>query len=223
VLDRGKPGSIIVDRTGRRFANEAVSHHEFVRAMYRANGASPSVPAWMICDRRFIARYGLGLIRPRTASLRRYIESGYLVEAAHARELALGIGARAEALGATIERFNGFARNGRDEGFGRGETIYERSSGDPKHRPNPCLGPIGDGPLYAVELHPTPLGTSRGLAADEHARVLDPAGRPIEGRYVCGNDMQSVFGGEYPGAGAQLGQAMTFAWIAAGHVAGRPR
>jgi 3-oxosteroid 1-dehydrogenase len=223
VLDRGKPGSIIVDRTGRRFANEAVSYHEFGRAMYRANEMSPSIPAWMICDRRFVARYGLGLIRPRTASLRRYIESGYLIEAGHADELAVRIGAQAQTLCATIERFNGFARNGCDEDFGRGETIYERSSGDPEHGPNPCLGPIGDGPLYAVELHPTPLGTSRGLAADQHARVLDAAGRPIDGLYVCGNDMQSAFGGEYPGAGAQLGQAMTFAWIAAGHAAGRPR
>jgi hypothetical protein len=47
--------------------------------------------------------------------------------------------------------------------------------------------------------------------------VLTESGQPIPGLYVCGNDMQSAFGGEYPGAGAQIGQAMTFAWIAARH------
>lgn len=223
ILDRAKPGSIIVDRSGQRFANEAVSYHEFVRAMYRANQTSHSVPAWMICDRAFIRRYGLGLIRPRTLSLRRHIDSGYLIEAANADGLAEKIGAPAGALRATIERVNRFAESGVDEDFQRGSSLYDRAGGDPDHRPNPCLGRIGDGPLYAVELHPTPLGTSRGLAADEHARVLDADGRRIDGLYVCGNDMQGVFGGEYPGAGAQLGQGMTFAWLAASHAAGRPR
>ena len=223
ILDRAKPGSIIVDRTGRRFANEAVSYHEFVRAMYRANQTSHSVPAWMICDRDFIHRYGLGLIRPRTPRLRRYIDDGYLIEATDAEALADRIGAPPAALRSTIERVNRFAECGVDEDFHRGESIYDRNGGDPDHAPNPCLGRIGVGPLYAVQLHPTPLGTSRGLAADEHARVLDGENRPIDGLYVCGNDMQGVFGGEYPGAGAQLGQGMTFAWLAAKHAAGQPQ
>ncbi len=119
-----------------------------------------------------------------------------------------------------MRRFNGFARQGRDDDFHRGETIYDWGNGDADHRPNPCLGPIENGPFYAVKLYPTPLGTSRGLRADIHARVLDQQSRPIEGLYVCGNDMQSPFGGEYPGAGAQLGPAMTFGWIAGQHAAG---
>jgi hypothetical protein len=49
---------------------------------------------------------------------------------------------------------------------------------------------------------------------------LNEAGVPLPGLYVCGNDMQSAFGGEYPGAGAQIGQAMTFAWLAARHASG---
>ncbi len=81
------------------------------------------------------------------------------------------------------------------------------------------LGPIGRAPFYAVAVLPTPLGTSRGLSADVHARVLKADGAAIPGLYVCGNDMQSAFGGEYPGAGGQLGQAMTFGWIAARHAA----
>lgn len=219
LLDRAKPGSLVVDRTGKRFVNEAVSYHEFVRAMYRANRAGASVPCWMICDRTFIRRYGFGLIRPRTPSLRRYIENGYLTKAPDIRALARALDMPEEALSETVARFNGFAQSGQDKDFHRGETLYERANGDADQGPNPCLGTVGHGPLYAVRLEPTPLGTSRGLLADPNARVLNASGKAIPGLYVCGNDMQSAFGGEYPGAGAQLGQAMCFAWLAARHAA----
>jgi 3-oxosteroid 1-dehydrogenase len=219
VLDRAKPGTIAVDSSGRRFVNEGVSYHEFVRGMYRANQETTAIPAWMICGRDFIRKYGLGIIRPRTPSVRKYVESGYLTEAATIPTLAEKIGVPADRLVETVERFNGFAAAGKDEDFHRGETIYDRGNGDAGHGPNPSLGPLDKGPFYAVALYPTPLGTSRGLRADVEARVLTADGTPIPGLYVCGNDMQSAFGGEYPGAGGQLGQAMTFGWIAARHAA----
>jgi succinate dehydrogenase/fumarate reductase flavoprotein subunit len=219
VLDRAKPGLIAVNSAGRRFVNEAVSYHEFVRAMYRAHRETACIPAWLICDRAFIRRYGLGLIRPRTPSLRKYVVNGYLREGATIAELATNLRMPADTLEATVGRFNGFAEGGIDEDFGKGGTIYDRSNGDADVKPNPCIGPIARPPFYAVPVYPTPLGTSRGLRADAQARVCDASGHPIEGLYVCGNDMQSAFGGEYPGAGAQLGQAMTFGWIAARHAA----
>lgn len=219
VLDRAKPGTIAVDSTGRRFVNEGVSYHEFVRGMYRANQERTAIPAWMICGRDFIRKYGLGLIRPRTPSLKKYVESGYLTEAETLHDLAKKLGMPPEALTATVDRFNEFALQGVDHDFHRGETIYDRGNGDSSHGPNPSLGPVEGGPFYAVALYPTPLGTSRGLRADTEARVLRADDKPIPGLYVCGNDMQSAFGGEYPGAGGQLGQAMTFGWVAARHAA----
>jgi succinate dehydrogenase/fumarate reductase flavoprotein subunit len=220
VLDRAKPGLIAVNAAGERFVSEAVSYHEFVRAMYRAHAKSPAIPTWLVCDHAFIRRYGLGLVRPRSVSLRKHTAKGYLRTAATVGQLAQDLGLPPLALGATVDRFNGFARRGIDEDFGKGSNIYERNNGDAAVGPNPCIGPIDRPPFYAVAVWPTPLGTSRGLRADVHARVLTEANQPMPGLYVCGNDMQSVFGGEYPGAGAQLGQAMTFAWIAARH-AGR--
>jgi 3-oxosteroid 1-dehydrogenase len=220
VLDRAKPGLIAVNGAGRRFVNEAVSYHEFVRAMYRAHRDTPAIPAWLICDHAFIRRYGLGLIRPRTLSLRRYVAGGYLREAPTVRALAAATGLPAGALEQTVERFNSFARTGFDADFGKGGNLYDRNNGDPDVRPNPCIGPIAKPPFYAVPVLPTPLGTSLGLRTDTRARACNAAGQPVPGLYVCGNDMQSVFGGEYPGAGAQLGQAMTFGWIAARSAAG---
>jgi succinate dehydrogenase/fumarate reductase flavoprotein subunit len=160
-------------------------------------------------------RYGLGVIRPRTPLLRPYIARGYLHAADSVEGLARAIGVDPAGLKETVRAHNEFARTGVDPEFGKGENAYDRHTGDAAHRPNPCLGPILRPPFCAVAVWPTPLGTSLGLRTDARARVLDEAGAPIPGLYACGNDMQSVLGGEYPGAGAQIGLAMTFGYVAA--------
>jgi succinate dehydrogenase/fumarate reductase flavoprotein subunit len=218
VLDRAKPGLVAVGSSGKRFTNEAASYHEFTRAMYRANGQAATIPAWLVCDRRFIWKYGLGMIRPMTPRLDGYVRSGYLFEASSLEALARGIGVDASGLAETVRRHAEFARTGFDADFGKGGNAYDRGNGDPSHKPNPCLGPIERAPFYALRVEPTPLGTSLGLRTNEHAQVCDAAGRPIAGLYAVGNDMHSALGGEYPGAGAQLGPGMTFAYLAVLHL-----
>jgi succinate dehydrogenase/fumarate reductase flavoprotein subunit len=219
VLDRAKPGLVAVNAAGRRFVNEGVSYHEFTRAMYRAHARTPAIPAWLVCDRRFLWKYGLGMVRPLTLRLRPHLANGYLRRADTIEALARAIGVAADGLAATVSAHNEFARTGVDLEFGKGGDPYDRGNGDPAHRPNPCLGPIGTPPYFAVAVLPTPLGTSLGLLTDADANVLDAAGRPIPGLYACGNDMHSPLGGEYPGPGAQLGPAMTFGYLAALHAA----
>jgi 3-oxosteroid 1-dehydrogenase len=213
VLDRAKPGLVAIGRSGRRFADEAASYHEFTRAMLRTGNA----PAWLVCDSRFLWKYGLGMILPLTVRLGRYLASGYLRAADTVEALARAIDVDAAGLAETVRRHNEFARTGTDADFGKGGNPYDRANGDPARRPNPCLGPIARPPFYTLRVEPTPLGTSLGLRTDASARVLDAAGRPVAGLYAVGNDMHSVMGGEYPGAGAQLGVGMTFAYLAALH------
>lgn len=223
VLDRPKPGLIAVNASGQRFVNEAVSYHEFTRAMYKDNKDPASIQAILLCDRRFLWRYGLGMIRPHTLSLRPYMDNGYLTAADTLEALAEKLALDPAALRRTVDRHNGFARSGVDEDFNKGGTLYERANGDPRHRPNPCLGEIKTAPYFAVTVYPSPLGTSIGLSINAQAQALDPNGAPIPGLYACGNDADSVFGGEYPGAGAQIGPAMTFGYLAARHAAGECR
>jgi hypothetical protein len=64
IWDRAKPGLIAVDATGRRFVNEGVSYHEFVRAMLRAHETTPTIPATLIADCAFVDVWGLGLALP---------------------------------------------------------------------------------------------------------------------------------------------------------------
>ena len=90
-------------------------------------------------------------------------------------------------------------------------------SGDASVSPNPTLAPIEQGPFYAIPIYPCDLGTNGGLSTDANARVLDTEGRPIDGLYAIGNASAAAMGRTYPGAGATLGPAMTFGWLAARH------
>jgi succinate dehydrogenase/fumarate reductase flavoprotein subunit len=217
VLDRAKPGLIAVNSAGRRFSDEASTYHKFVRAMYRSNRNVPSIPAWLICDRRFVWKYGIGMILPLTPFLKPFVNRGYLHVADSVEELARKIGVDADGLVETVASHNEFARTGVDLDFGKGSNAYDRAYGDPEHVPNPCLGPINRPPYCAVAVLPTPLGTSLGLLTNAHAQVLESSGQPVKGLYACGNDMQNIFGGEYPGPGAQIGVGMAFGYIAAKH------
>ena len=217
IWDRSKPGIVAVGSDGRRFVDESVSYHRFVRAMY----ASGTVPAWLIIDSRSLRRYGLGMIRPRLpkAYLRRYLRNGYLHAAPTVRELAARIGVDAAGLERTVTENNRAAAIGVDPEFGKGTSPFGRQYGDPGHRPNPCLGPIEAAPFYAIAVLPTPLGTALGLRTNGDAQVLDAGGDPIPGLYACGNDAASMSAAEYPGAGCQVGGGLTFGWVAARHAA----
>ena len=110
----------------------------------------------------------------------------------------------------------------RDPEFGRGSTVYQNHNGDAAAGgANPNLGPIATAPFYALRLYPSDIGTSAGLVTDEFSRVLDTHSRPIVGLYACGNDMQSVMGGTYPGPGITLGPALAFAYLAASDATAR--
>lgn len=223
VLDRAKPGLVAVGSDGRRFTNEGASYHEFTRGMYAAHGKRAStIPAWLVCDSRFLWKYGLGMIRPMSLRLSGYRARGYLHSADTIAALARRIGVDPAGLAETVQRHAEFARSGVDADFGKGGNPYDLGNGDPEHGPNPCLGPIERAPFHAVRVEPTPLGTSLGLQTDAHARVLDAQGAPVAGLYAVGNDMHSPMGGEYPGAGAQLGPGMTFGYIAARHALQSP-
>ncbi len=217
IWDRAKPGIIAVGTSGRRFTDESVSYHRFVRAMYAEQDTHGTVPAWLIIDSASLHEYGLGMIRPHTPSpaLRKYVRNGYIHRAETIAQLADAIGVDPSGLAMTVQQNNRAADDGVDEEFHKGTTTFGHQYGDPRHTPNVNLGPISQAPFYALAVVPTPLGTALGLRINERANVLDVDGRPIEGLYACGNDADSVMASEYPGAGGQVGAGMTFGYVAA--------
>lgn len=218
VTDRAKPGLIAVNKEGRRFVNEAVSYHEFVRAQLR--DSARNIPAWLVCDKDFLWKYGLGRVRPFALSIKRDLETGYLKRGETMEELAAVLGLPVRSFVDTVHRFNLNAVRGLDREFGRGSNIYQRHLGDVDQRPNPCVAPIRNGPFYAVAVYPADLGMAAGIVTDEHARVVRNDGQPIKGLYACGNDMHSVMNGAYPGPGITLGPALVFGYIAGSHACG---
>ena len=213
--DIGKPYCIVVDRKGKRFANESCSYMEFGQRMY----AVGAVPAWSILDSRHRSSYPWGTALPGMTPSK-WLASGYMRKFASLEELAHGCGIDPGSLKETVVRFNDFARKGTDEEYGRGTSAYHRYYGDPTVAPNPNLGPIERPPFYAVALYPADVGTSGGILTDEFARVMRTDGSIIEGLYATGNSTASVMGRRYVGAGASIGPSMTFGYIAACHAAG---
>lgn len=220
-LDRGKPGAIIVDTSGRRFVNESDSYHHVVLGMFRAGAVAPTGRAFLLCDRDFIDRYGLGLVKPAPFPHGPHLRSGYLHRADTLRRLAEGLGIDPEALQDEVARHNRYAAEGHDPDHGKGGSVFNRYNGDDRGQPNPCLLPLARAPFYAIELFPCTLGTAAGLRTNADAQVLDTHGTPIDGLYACGNDMGSVVRGAYPGPGITIGPAIVFAYRAMGHAAGQ--
>jgi 3-oxosteroid 1-dehydrogenase len=226
LAERTLPGCIMVNDRGRRFMNEALPYVEAVHKMYggeygRGDGPAENIPTWMIMDQRYRNRYVFAGVPPRRPLPGRWYKSGVIVRADTIVELAVKIGVPADALVDTIERFNGFARTGDDEDFGRGLSGYDRYYGDPTIKPNPCLSPIDRAPFYAVTTVPGDLGTKGGLVTDVHGRVLRTDGSVIEGLYAAGNVSAPVMGHTYAGPGATIGPAITFGYLAALHIAER--
>jgi succinate dehydrogenase/fumarate reductase flavoprotein subunit len=222
-IDRAKPGVIAVTRAGRRFANEGNSYHDFVQDMMRAAKPGEEISVFLICDHRALRRYGLGCVPPFPLPIGRHVRSGYLKRGATLSALAAQTGIEAAALETTIAEFNKAASEGRDPAFGKGSRAYNRYMGDALHGPNPCIAPIAHPPFYAIKLVVGDLGTYAGIKTDAHARALDADGRIIPGLYAAGNDMASIMGGNYPGAGITLGPALTFGYIAGRHMAEETR
>lgn len=222
VMDRAKPGMLLVNQAGERFLNESLSYHRFALEMQAAHASSPAIPAYLVCDAVALRKYGLGLVRPGGRGLTPFLADGYLIQGGSLDELAGNLGIDAAGLKVSVTRMNAHAKAGTDPDFGRGQTAYERNIGDPAWRgTNPCLGPLETAPFYAIRLFPGDIGAATGLATDERARVLGSARTPIAGLYAVGNDMQSVMGGAYPGPGIALGPAFVFARLAARDAAER--
>ncbi|SNY73122.1 FAD-binding protein [Paractinoplanes atraurantiacus] len=223
LSERSMPFSIVVDSAGSRYTNESASYIDFGHAMLERDKTVPAIPSWLILDVRHRRRYLFNAFLTGTKELR---AAGIVRSASTIEALAADLDMEPAKLRATVERFNGFARAGVDEDFGRGRTEYDNYYGDPRVKPNPNLGPLEKGPFTAVQLVPGDLGTKGGLLTDADARVIDTAGDVIEGLYAAGNTTASVMGRTYPGPGATIAPAVVFGYrggrAAAARAAGTP-
>jgi 3-oxosteroid 1-dehydrogenase len=213
------PHSMIVDQTGVRYMREAQSYMQFCQEMLARNKIAPAIPSWLVMDRRFLSKYMVANTFPGRTKPREWFDSGFLVKGETLEVLAGACGMDPVKLRASAERFNDFARAGRDDDFHRGDRAYDRFLGDPAHKPSPTLGTIEQAPFYAYRVYPGDVGTYGGVVTDVNARVLREDGSVIPGLYATGISTASVMGRVYPGAGSSVGPSFTWGYVAARHAA----
>ena len=217
--DMAKPHVIVVDQNGERFLNESSNYTESTRAQLDRAKQHPAIPSWMVFDSQYIDTYMLAGTMAGAKKPQAWYDEGYLRQADSIEGLAAAIEIDPTKLRATVDRFNGFVRNGRDEDFHRGESAFDKFSGDTLDKKSPSLGTIEKGPFYAIPVYPGDVGTFGGMLTDEYARVLREDGSPIPGLYATGTSAASVMGKASPAAGVNVGQSFTWGYVAAKHAA----
>ncbi len=204
-------GGIFVGQDGKRFVNESAPYDRLGRDIItKLDDGSLTLPYWMIYDDKEgevppVKATNVSMVEPE-----KYVAAGLWHTADTLPELAEKIGVPADALVATVQRFNSFVETGVDPDFGRGDEAYDRafSAGEPP------LVSIDQGPFHAAAFGISDLGTKGGLRTDSAARVLGRDGEPIPGLYAAGNTMAAVSGTVYPGGGNPIGASMLFSHLA---------
>jgi 3-oxosteroid 1-dehydrogenase len=219
---RTLPHSIMVNKRGRRFTNEAANYNAFGGAFHVEDVSRfeyANLPCWLVFDQNYADKYGFRVASGVEAKgVPAWVPRGDTPAA-----LAELVGADPVGLTDAIDRWNAQCGDAHDPDFGRGDSAFDRWWGDPylKGTPEATLGPLDAGPFYAVEIHSGCLGTKGGPRVNRHAQVLDVDGDPIAGLYAAGNAMGSPFGMTYGGPGGTLGPAMVFGYLAGKHAASR--
>jgi 3-oxosteroid 1-dehydrogenase len=208
------PHCIIVNRDGRRFADEssfgevAAKLREFDVWTHRP----VNVPCYLIFDAQYWAKYGLQPLAPASEPAQ------WIERAATVAELAHRLGVDPYGLSETVERFNGFAAAGTDRDFQRGRMPWSQQASGDLNQKNPNLGSLEQSPFYGIELKPV-SGHSVGLLTNSSGQVIHLRGHAIAGLYACGDVAASLHVGVGYQAGLNLAGGMTFGFMAAQHAA----
>lgn len=196
-------GSIIVNRSGRRFMRGGHSYNDFPKPFGHFDPELPGwpnrPPGWIIFGSTVKEKRPILTMRPGEPA------PDWLPQGATIRDLAKRIGIDPEALERTVADFNAAAERGEDPEWG-------------SRNPRPVVGP----PFYALEQWPASLGTNGGCRLNEHGQVLGHRQSVIPGLYAAGNTSASVLGGAYPGGGTPIASGATFGYLAGRHAAAQP-
>ena len=206
---RGMAGGFIVNKHGKRFMNESGGYNDVPRTFANFDPVAmeyPNVPAWSIFDHMTKTGQIIMTVAPDDPA------PDWMITAPTIRELAQKINADPKGLEQQLERWNMYAAEGVDPDFKRGE--YKFGPTGQAAKPRPLVAPY-----YAVQVGAGAIGTKGGPRYDRNGQVLNVKNEKIPGLYVAGNAGSGVFGIAYPAAGATVGAAMVFGFLAGQAVA----
>ncbi|UXA16656.1 FAD-dependent oxidoreductase [Mycobacterium sp. SMC-4] len=211
-LERTRPRSIIVNRAGRRFVNEAGEYNSMAGPFHYLDPrlGYANDPAWIVFDSLHLKHYGFLGVDPDGPVPEWFCQSSDL------DELGEKTGIDSDGLARTLEAWNAHVAAEHDPDFGRGSSAYDGYWGDANaaSTAGKTLGPIDTAPYYAVPVSVGAMGTKGGPRTDADGRVLHVSGTAITGLFAAGNAMAGATGKAYGGAGGTLGPAMVFGYRA---------
>jgi len=226
--------AILVNREGRRIMNEKNKYDNRVRPHWQDGNRF----LLLVADKRCVDLYGMDFAKslPASPNSKFYIKgSSVAAFTAAARDRVKKVAAVAgesftlsddfeKGLEDSINKFNSFAKSGKDLDFHRGEEPselqwhYKHASGGK----NPTMFPIDSTDLYGVIVGPQATDTKGGPQIDLQGRCLR-GGQPFEGLYACGNASGAISGDAYWSGGVPIGSAIITGYIAGKNVASQIR
>ena len=219
LIERTLPHTLMVNKSGKRFCNEATNYSALAGAFHFFDPNEygyPNLPSWIIFDSNFREKYPFVNIFPGTE------DPDWFIKADSISDLAKKLEIDQDSLNLTLDTFNKHVETGNDLDFGRGKSEYDSFYGDRSQSGvYTTLGVVEKAPFYAVEIDIGALGTNGGMKTDEFGRVISASGNIIDGLYTVGNAMAGSTGSVYAGAGGTLGPALTYGYLAGNHVAGK--
>jgi len=227
----------VVDRTGRRFACEKNFYQQRGMQMFRHPERRF---VFYIFDERSREKYegpikSLGSPIPADGD-----GDDCLVHGKDVVELAAGLRAKLAELDpdfaladdfdaqlqGQLDRFNGFARAGKDPEFQRGDNVAEYCWHTPRGSdntfPNKTMYPLEPTRLCALVMGLGTLDTKGGPRINRHGQVLGADGGAVAGLYGAGNCVRSSTNYSYPASGVTLSNAILFGFLAGRHALSVP-
>lgn len=200
---RGLAGAIVVNRRGRRFANESAAYAAYARSYEGWDTGSmqwENLPSYFICDDKVVQNTVMpgGMTEPGQIP-------DFFVRADTLEELAEQLDIDPAGLAAQVEEFNGYAAAGVDDQW---------------DRPAAALAPLDTPPFYGARQWANSLGTAGGLDIDVNAQVMDVNGNLIPRLYAVGCNGASPFGSAYPAGGAPVASGSVMSYVAVNHALG---
>ena len=198
---------LFVNKNGERFCNEDMQYGQ----LYAQDMNQPDYMHYQVFDDNFRTDWedmGSGMMKKEppvdiVASIEAGLEKGDVYTGETIEELAKAMGVPADALAATVDRYNQLCDAGYDDDYGK-------QAGR--------LKPVKKGPFYAIARKAGVLCTLNGIITNGSCQALDAHREVIEGLYVVGNCQGNFFGGlehQMVIPGMSLGRAMTTGRVAA--------
>ena len=195
---------ILVNVDGVRFVNEKASNRHILEPMLRNKNGQ----AYVFMDQK--SWEGFYKRAPETgvsqADMDKYLANDgksapLFVKGATIEEVAKKAGINAEALKATVAKYNGFVKAKKDADFGRPVEYMKAEIS-------------AEGPYYIVEQKPRFATTMGGVCTDDNLNLVKTDGTVIPNLYGAGEIVGGVMGDDSP-AGANVGWALTSGRVAA--------